>query len=426
MHSLSNHSGPDCSPLLRATLIHLIDSLDHIPEDSDTDGGMIKEDKAAERRNLSISAKCFNAILGEDFMLACLEHFFKKGDLELLGKVEIYRESLSRQKAKKGQHRSQIDAWIRVGDAWYLTEVKNWSARSLGGRSQPMHEVRGVSEEEGNIIWTKQYEASFKDSNDLTLRKLFYDYTPPSPPKEEIRRLLAVWDPVYPASGTLCPPGAFFWKNVVANYVPDPGDQSPASAMQSPPFFVFSLSRYLRHLVSDSEFPGLSLNLEPLRRRLSVVNALMHVAPPPVAEIDSQPNDNTLIVSISQSWGANGAHRSETLIDAARGWWSVCREKAEHIRILVAIHQGTVVGIFSATNPQLDVDILGRGKAPARSYTFDLTKYIGGPLTVHTASGLSGDITLNEKAPDCCRLYQSFRYGRVDTGKAGTTRSAAP
>ena len=426
MPSPANHSGPDCSPLLRATLIHLIDSLDHIPEDSDTDGGMIKEDKAAERRNLSISAKCFNAILGEDFMLACLEHFFTKSDLELLGKVEIYRESLSRQKAKKGQHRSQIDAWIHVGDAWYLTEVKNWSARSLGGRSQPMHEVRGVSEEEGNIIWTKQYEASFKDSNDRTLRKLFYDYTPPSPPKEEIRRLLAVWDPVYPASGTLYAPGAFFWENVVANYVPDPGDQSPASAMQSPPFFVFSLSRYLRHLVSDSKFPGLSLNLEPLRRRLSVVNALMHDAIPPVAEIDSQPNDNTLIVSISQSWGANGAHRSETLIDAARGWWSVRPEKAKRIRILVAIHQGTVVGIFSATNPQLDVDILGRGKAPARSYTFDLTKYIGGPLTVHTASGLSGDITLNEKAPDCCRLYQSFRYGRVDTGKAGTTRSAAP
>jgi hypothetical protein len=138
------------------------------------------------------SVSALTGLIGEDLVLGALDNYFggkvtKEIDYSCKGVVSMVR----RRGKKSKKTNSWLDAWIKLPDRCYQTEVKNWSASAVGGKpvskdglvSAAHHNMRVYLEEDRNT--TKVWKV---------LKKMR------GAPMKRVEPLLAFWSPLAPES----------------------------------------------------------------------------------------------------------------------------------------------------------------------------------------------------------------------------------
>lgn len=369
-------------------------------------------DQDPDRRNseddklLRTGVRCFNGLIGEEFLLACLTAYFQSRNGKQV--VRVSHDNLGCTDKSAHDHHGHIDAWYQVGSVLYATEVKNWSARSLGGVFFEESATEPLSPSRRLRIWERQYLESLSDPKDVSLRKLFYEYAPPMFPGSSetharchFRRLLAVWDPVLPGRESR---EDGFWTDVQIHL---PEKSEPVS------LDIFSLSIFLRSLVRDDK--SININAQAIINKLSLVSTVMNGLTV-VSELEANPDANVLLVSISKSWDG----RAESLWRSARGWWRCSEERAPVISTLVAIYKSKVAGIWNVRDPLRKVSIEGRNaNVPADGVVFstnnERVEVTQISVTVANSDAQRCTLVVGSQAPEACRLSSGFRYAHLES-----------
>lgn len=235
---------PPSSPLVKVDVPNLLSFFDEKPDWS------------------SRHATAVVGVAGEDLNAACFCHY-----LESEGhRAEVLTDDSGKpvtvgSGARKGP---LLDRWIKVHwkegtETLFQTEIKNWSAHSLSGKTLPLSasdkEVRAYKQSR----WEKRWD---RDEQGLRVRQTSKVLSPMRPPNgsedKDIRPLLIFWEALAPRDHA---DEHFFSVDVADN----PGKFAK--------LWVFSVSSYLRSLGQDKlelELPQASQRLTALGRLFSV------------------------------------------------------------------------------------------------------------------------------------------------------------
>ena len=201
-------------------------------------------------------------VVGEDLNAACFCHYLEsrghRGEVLLDGSGNPVPVGPG---TRKG---SRLDRWIEV--RWkdgkrtlYQTEVKNWSAHAIGGKTLSL----SASDEEVKVYkqsrWGNQWCHEKRRLRHPQTPKVLSTMRPPNESDcKDIQPLLIFWEALGPCDDAK---GHLFRVDVADN----PGDFSE--------LWVFSVSSYLRSLGQDE----LELELPVVSHRLAVLGRLFAV-----------------------------------------------------------------------------------------------------------------------------------------------------
>ena len=206
-------------------------------------------------------ATSLTSLIGEELSAGLLKHYFDQSGEYNSAKLLDHKVTTGRSKGKR------LDKWLQVNyngeQILYQTEIKNWSAHSIGGlglvMDAPVQEALRVA------------YAMFRNQVDETRGSLRYPstekvLTPMKPPVDDllsnykIRPLICFWFPILPA--TIDDPAVFF-------------NRIPVTNEHFAELDIFSLSLYLRTLYNKGAgSTHLVLDLPDLKTRLSIIERL--------------------------------------------------------------------------------------------------------------------------------------------------------
>ena len=173
-------------------------------------------------------ATAINSVIGEEFASALFLHHERSR-----GHSANRLSGGCNQGTQRGK---RLDCWIRVnnGDAevFYQTEIKNWSAHAIGGKSPPENMADGLAMASYRINrWNNQFTPSKRFKQESAEKVMIPMRRPPE--AKEVRPLIIFWDAMHP-DGKAEP----LFEVSLRDY---PFDR----------LLVFSMSAYARQLVSQ-------------------------------------------------------------------------------------------------------------------------------------------------------------------------------
>ena len=207
-------------------------------------------------------------LIGEDLNTACLQHYLESQGAA----VTVYPDSVTTGKSKG----PRLDRWIGVDGAFgenvlFQTEIKNWSAHAIGGKTisidAPPPEVR----EYKRIQWERRWDAQCRTLNHSNIGKVLIRMNLPCHMKMEersVKPLLVFWEPVGPSDSHL------FKMDVSYDFPFRRPDNWPDKGTfpEFPALWVFSVSSYLRSLPSESK---ISLKMPTVIDRYDILGRLL-------------------------------------------------------------------------------------------------------------------------------------------------------
>jgi len=203
-----------------------------------------QRDAEATRHSSAVTA-----IVGEELFLSILNNYWH-------GKGTHF--AVLNRKCNTGSRTGKrLDAWVEItneeGKYQYQTEIKNWSAHSLGGISPPNDDSEDSLKEYRINRWLRQFDSSSKTLKSIKAQKVL---TKMKADKEDwkIRPLIIFWDAMHP-TGKSDP----FFKVEVTN--PNFDD-----------LWVFSVANYVRQLI-DHKVNYITVNLKNVNERLKIINS---------------------------------------------------------------------------------------------------------------------------------------------------------
>jgi hypothetical protein len=151
-------------------------------------------------------ANAINAVMGEEFATALFLDFADRNNLRPTVVSDVCTQG-----TKKGK---RLDRWIQITEndktIYFQTEIKNWSAHSIGGRLTP------IIESEDELIpyriarWKLQFDTDTNVLRQGPASKVLIKMKAPDV-NVEIRPLLIFWDSMHPDGS----PNPFFSVKVV-------------------------------------------------------------------------------------------------------------------------------------------------------------------------------------------------------------------
>lgn len=171
-----------------------------------------------------------NSVIGEELAVTLMRHYFERKNY----KFEIFQPC--NQSAKRGY---RLDCWLHLQDAGkdsrlYQTEIKNWSAHSLGGTVIPPSVTEAGLREIIARNWNSRFSHETNIPREASASKVLVRMNPPPEWSHlTVMPLLCLWECLHP-DGDLEP---FFHRPI-----------------QNPHFeniYVFSLSAYVRVLLAE-------------------------------------------------------------------------------------------------------------------------------------------------------------------------------
>lgn len=212
------------------------------------------------------------AVLGEDLAAAALQHCLEANDAS---KVTIRTETVG----TGGLKGPRLDRWIEVdlssGQRFlFQTEIKNWSAHAIGGRTLALDAPAGSVEKYKQCHWANGWDAeswTFKRS--------------------DVAKVLVPMQPSFDTDDRTILPLVIYWTSTGPEYREDrvPGGhlfsidrptcnfpfRPPATwprEMGFPELWVFSVSSYLRSVPQEEE--EIELHMPNAANRLRTLNLL--------------------------------------------------------------------------------------------------------------------------------------------------------
>ena len=201
-------------------------------------------------------------VAGEDLNAACFCHYLEsRGHIGEILADDSGKPVTAGSGARKG---SRLDRWIEV--RWkdgtrnlFQTEIKNWSAHSLSGKTLPFPASDEKERAYKQSRWEKRWD---RDEQRLRARQALKVLSPMRPPNgaecKDIQPLLIFWEALAPRDNA---DDHLFCVDVADN----PGKFAK--------LWVFSVSSYLRSLGQDK----LELKLPEVSHRLAVLGKLFAV-----------------------------------------------------------------------------------------------------------------------------------------------------
>lgn len=202
-------------------------------------------------------------LVGEDLNTACFFHY-----LDSIGSNgTVIRQSVTTGKSPG----PQLDRWIDVywpdnSRTVFQTEIKNWSAHSLGGEILAVDACTRTIAEYRQRRWDLRWnEQSRMLTNERTLKVLVRMKPPEGVDAGDVRPLLIFWEALGPRES------AHLFQ------IPDPSHEFPKESWSASPEFpelwVFSVSSYLRSVKEETltlRMPNAANRLRSLQRLFSV------------------------------------------------------------------------------------------------------------------------------------------------------------
>ena len=201
-------------------------------------------------------ASSITGVLGEDLNVACFQHYL---EIQKNAKVTIRPEKVTTGKQKG----SRLDRWIVVD--WpdsdgtvFQTEIKNWSAHSISGKSLDLQasqeEVAQYKEER----WRLRWDPERRELKAAPTKKVLDKMQPPSDlSKLPICPLLIFWE----ALGPRDQPEPLFHVDLRSSW------------REFPELWVFSVSSYLRDVLRTG-CAQLTLPMSDAAIRLQILSRL--------------------------------------------------------------------------------------------------------------------------------------------------------
>lgn len=196
-------------------------------------------------------ASALNMVLGEELALALIKDYFLRSKSE----CNVLDLTCSTG-AQKGY---RLDAWIRVksteGNHHYQTEIKNWSAHSVGGKKAPSNASESELERFRKERWENVFSVENRKLKETSAQKVLTRMQP-ADDSWHVRPLIIFWDPMHP-EGKDAP---FFKVDV-----------------QAPDFshlWVFSMSTYVRQLKKQRR-SHIEVEMPHTLRRLSLISSML-------------------------------------------------------------------------------------------------------------------------------------------------------
>ena len=200
-------------------------------------------------------------LFGEELLIQIFAHYLKAIEYE----VSIYNE-IPKTGNLKG---SRLDAWIecKKGNQRFLyqTEVKNWSAYAVGGKSVPLNIDEKKLRKQSRDRHDQQFNEHFQKSQKTIVNKVLIPMMPPKNANVKIAKPVVIyWWPIS-QDGT----------NPFMRFRPNKKLlkklKSPSNFRQ---VFVFSASLYLRSL-HKKEIKYLSLDLSKTEKRQALIRKIL-------------------------------------------------------------------------------------------------------------------------------------------------------
>ena len=131
-------------------------------------------DSKSESKYDGSHARAFNALFGEELLIGLLAKYCE--DCEKYQKFEFITDKCN----EEGSRNRRLDAWIRIDNEYLKTEIKNWTAHSVGGKSLCL----SANYDEVKEYCSKRYKEFFGDNpriltND-SVSKVFLPMKPPN------------------------------------------------------------------------------------------------------------------------------------------------------------------------------------------------------------------------------------------------------
>lgn len=190
-------------------------------------------------------ASAINAVMGEDLAIALLKDYFSR-------KQNVAR-LLTRKCTQKTKRGKRLDAWVEIEDSdgifQYQTEIKNWSAHAIGGKTSPAQETEDSMRAYRINRWNNQFNAETMTLKEEAARKVLVPMVPEST-SWKVRPLIIFWDSMHPNGEET----AYFQTSV------------RSESFQS--LWVFSMSTHVRTLIKAG-VTRLEVEMEETERRLS-------------------------------------------------------------------------------------------------------------------------------------------------------------
>jgi hypothetical protein len=173
-------------------------------------------------------ASAINAVMGEDLAIALLCDYFNRGG----GSARLIDKRCT-QGTQKGK---RLDAWIEISNAdgtyHYQTEIKNWSAHAIGGKTMPSNPTPQAMINYRINRWRNQFSDEKRTLKEEAARKVLTPMLQQSA-DWKVRPLIVFWDAMNPTGDAI----EFFSTEI------DSGEFQR--------LWVFSMSTYVRNLLDD-------------------------------------------------------------------------------------------------------------------------------------------------------------------------------
>lgn len=196
-------------------------------------------------------ATAVNAMMGEEFAISLMLHFFKVRHGELL----VALPEPCNQGTQKGV---RLDKWLlrknEEAGILYQTEIKNWSAHSLGGvkadekwRDFPLNS--GIWTEYREKVWGRRFNADMSLKDSTATKVLTPMKPPPGFENAEIKPVICFWEGMHPQGKA----EVFF--------------SVPLTNQHFDELFVFSISNFVHQLLSEgTEFIEVEMPVAAARK----------------------------------------------------------------------------------------------------------------------------------------------------------------
>ncbi len=214
-------------------------------------------------------------VVGEDLNTACFQRYLRSTGIS--ANVLTLPNSHKPWPVTTGKTRGpRLDRWIRVDwpngrSAVFQTEIKNWSAHAIGGKTLSA----SVTTEELMTYRQKRWEGQWDDhlktlTNHSTGKVLVRMKPPDGVHEDEVRPLLIFWEAIGPREEK---DRHLFSVNASTREFPFKVPDSWTGFCKVPELWVFSVSSYLRSVREAT----IELSMPVGIRRLQILNELFSV-----------------------------------------------------------------------------------------------------------------------------------------------------
>lgn len=206
-----------------------------------------------DRAENSQHASAINGVLGEDLALALTLHHFRSA-----GSDPSVLDRKCTQGGKKGK---RLDAWLRAniaGETVRLqTEIKNWTAHSIGGESIP-RDARYEDLASYRVRrWNQRFNSALRIPRDEAAQKV----------------LLPM---IYDSDGLTVKPLIIFWEAMHPQGLDEPFFEVDVDCEEFSKLLVFSLSNYVRILISKG-YDKLAVEMPNTRVRMRLLESIVKI-----------------------------------------------------------------------------------------------------------------------------------------------------